>query len=497
MTPRTDPTRSPDPRHHGLDAGRGPCRPARRREAGGGARRRRARHRRAQQLHRPQDPRDRRLRGRSGQGHRRQARRQAAPEAAGPGAARIPELQGGQVDILAASLTHNKEREAVIDFSLTTFVRGPKGAGKEGQRHPVAGPARRQEGRDRQGRHAGGPTCAAPCPPFEVVTFDTGPQAFQALQQGKGVAFVNDEVSLLDRFAKLGAASGQKSILPTNLSVDPLGAGDPQGGEGLKAQIDAALRELEASGAAHQLFVKWYGPHAAEVPVARFQVRQGTKSRAEPCRPFTWPRSCTAISWIGSPPGCGFPAAHRGGLAAGPPPLGGVVALMRLSPWRPLAALAWGYVELVRNIPLLALCCSGTSPCPSCCPRGARSGSTRAKNEAVAPRGPGPVVYTTAYLAEDIRSGLRSVPQGQWLAARSLGMGWGASLRWIVLPQALRVTVPPLISQTLSLWKNTSIASVIGTAELMTQAQGGRVGELPRLRGPFSGRPASTWACRC
>jgi polar amino acid transport system permease protein len=56
-------------------------------------------------------------------------------------------------------------------------------------------------------------------------------------------------------------------------------------------------------------------------------------------------------------------------------------------------------------------------------------------------------------------------------AARALGFGFLVSMRRIVLPQAFRITVPPLISQTLSLWKNTSIATVIGTAELMYQAQ--------------------------
>ena len=50
-----------------------------------------------------------------------------------------------------------------------------------------------------------------------------------------------------------------------------------------------------------------------------------------------------------------------------------------------------------------------------------------------------------------------------------LGLGFLSAMRLVVLPQALRVTVPPLVSQTLNLWKNTSIATVIGTAELMYQ----------------------------
>ena len=127
-------------------------------------------------------------------------------------AARIPELQQGHVDLLAASLTHNKEREAVIDFSLTTFVTGQKVLVKKDSGIQSLG----QLAGKKVVTVKGGtqePNVRRAVPSVEVVTFDTGPQAFQALQQGKGVAFVNDEVSLLDQHAKLGAG---KSLIATN-----------------------------------------------------------------------------------------------------------------------------------------------------------------------------------------------------------------------------------------------------------------------------------------
>jgi len=174
-------------------------------------------------------------------------------------AARIPELQQGHVDLLAASLTHNKEREAVIDFSLTTFVTG--------QRVLVKADSGIQNLAALQGKKVvtikGGtqePNIRKAVPGVDVVTFDTGPQAFQALQQGKGVAFVNDEVSLLDQHAKLGAASAQYRLLDQNISVEPLAIGIRKGEKRLKEQVDGTLRELEKSGQADQLFVKWYGP---------------------------------------------------------------------------------------------------------------------------------------------------------------------------------------------------------------------------------------------
>jgi len=79
-------------------------------------------------------------------------------------------------------------------------------------------------------------------------------------------------------------------------------------------------------------------------------------------------------------------------------------------------------------------------------------------------------LYTAAFMAEDVRSGIRAIPAVQTEAGRALGLSFLATMRLVILPQALRITVPPLISQTLNLWKNTSIATVIGVAELMYQA---------------------------
>lgn len=174
-------------------------------------------------------------------------------------AARIPELQQGHVDILAASLTHNKEREAVIDFSLTTFVTGQKVLVKKDSGIT----ALNQLSGKKVVTVKGGtqePNIRKAVGNVEVVTFETGPQAFQALQQGKGIAFVNDEVSLLDQHAKLGSAQAQYVILPQNISIEPLALGIKKGETKFKAIVDEVLRDLEKRGEAEKLFVKWYGP---------------------------------------------------------------------------------------------------------------------------------------------------------------------------------------------------------------------------------------------
>lgn len=80
-------------------------------------------------------------------------------------------------------------------------------------------------------------------------------------------------------------------------------------------------------------------------------------------------------------------------------------------------------------------------------------------------------LYSAAYMSEDIRSGIRAVPEGQYEAAKSIAMSHYAVMRYIVMPQALRHSVPPLVSQTLVLFKATSIASAIGAAEMTYQAR--------------------------
>jgi len=82
----------------------------------------------------------------------------------------------------------------------------------------------------------------------------------------------------------------------------------------------------------------------------------------------------------------------------------------------------------------------------------------------------GLVVYTSAYIAEIVRSGISAIAPSQWEAATALGLRWEQALRLIVLPQAVRVVVPPLTSQYLHLVKNSSLAVAIGYPEVVSIA---------------------------
>jgi polar amino acid transport system permease protein len=150
-------------------------------------------------------------------------------------------------------------------------------------------------------------------------------------------------------------------------------------------------------------------------------------------------------------------------------PLALAVALMRLSPVRLLRAMGLVFVEGIRNVPLLVHMLFWYFGAPELLPESLRErlneGNFEALSAIVAL-----TLYTAAYMSEDVRSGVRAIPSVQLEAGRALGFGYLTSMRLIVLPQALRIIVPPLISQTLNLWKNTSIATVIGVGELMYQA---------------------------
>ncbi|AYM75589.1 amino acid ABC transporter substrate-binding protein [Janthinobacterium agaricidamnosum] len=174
-------------------------------------------------------------------------------------AARIPELQQGRIDILTASLTHNKEREALVDFSLSTFYTGQRVLVKKSSNiTTVAGLAGKKVLTVKGGTQE--PNIRKAVPGVEVVTFETAGQAYLGLQQGKGAGYVDDEVSLLNNYAKLGAAQKDYLVLPQNISQEVFAFGIRKGETGVKTAVDQVLRGLEKSGEAEKLFFKWYGP---------------------------------------------------------------------------------------------------------------------------------------------------------------------------------------------------------------------------------------------
>jgi putative glutamine transport system permease protein len=141
--------------------------------------------------------------------------------------------------------------------------------------------------------------------------------------------------------------------------------------------------------------------------------------------------------------------------------LGTLVGVLRVVPSRVVRGIGTLYVEFFRNIPLLIVLFYFYHALP-------RAGLTlSAFNCALWAIS----IYTAAFVAEVVRAGIQSIHKGQLEAARSLGLSYVQSMRFIILPQAFSLVVPPLGSTYIAMLKNTSLASTIAVAELLYQAE--------------------------
>lgn len=148
-----------------------------------------------------------------------------------------------------------------------------------------------------------------------------------------------------------------------------------------------------------------------------------------------------------------------------------IVAVMRLSHVRLVRGLATAYLEFFRNTPLLVQIFFWYFGSYKLLPEGLNDWLNNSNLFEFVAACVALVFYTSAFIAEDIRSGVLAIPKEQMEAARSSGLTYLQSMRFIILPQAVRLTVPPLINQFLNLTKNSSLAMTIGVAELTYQAR--------------------------
>jgi len=145
--------------------------------------------------------------------------------------------------------------------------------------------------------------------------------------------------------------------------------------------------------------------------------------------------------------------------------LGILLAVLRISGWPFSERLVAIYVAYHQNVPMLAHLFLWYFGISTLLPAGLQDWTSNHGGEFIfATIAIG--LYMAAYFSEDIRSGLRSVPGGQTEAARSLGMGFLASMRYVVLPQAINNAIPTFTNHTIVLFKNTSLAMALGAAEM-------------------------------
>jgi polar amino acid transport system permease protein len=149
-----------------------------------------------------------------------------------------------------------------------------------------------------------------------------------------------------------------------------------------------------------------------------------------------------------------------------------VLALLRASPGRPMLPVrgaAIAYIDLMRGIPLLlvSLLISGSLPFLDFLPMWLRAPTFFGKPD-IFWYGVMSITLTYgAYYAEVYRAGLEAVPYGQTEAARSLGMSHLQSMRYVIVPQAIRKVIPPLLNDFIALMKDTSLVGVIALVEVV------------------------------
>lgn len=137
--------------------------------------------------------------------------------------------------------------------------------------------------------------------------------------------------------------------------------------------------------------------------------------------------------------------------------IGTFVAAMRISPIPALRGFATVYTEILRNTPLTLVLFFCAFVLPSF---GVRLDFT---TFAII----GLTLYTSPFVAEALRSGINGIPVGQAEAARAIGLGFGQTVGLVVLPQAVRMVIPPLINVLIALTKNTSVAAGFSVLELV------------------------------
>src|SRR5690606_10641437 len=143
-------------------------------------------------------------------------------------------------------------------------------------------------------------------------------------------------------------------------------------------------------------------------------------------------------------------------------PLGLLLALGRTSRLPAVKAVCVVYIELIRGVPLISLLFMSSVMLPLFMPEGFNIDKLLRAQIAI-------ILFAAAYIAEPVRGGLQAIPKGQYEGAASLGLSYWRTMRQIILPQALKIVIPPLVGIFISLFKDTSLVVIIGIFDL-TQA---------------------------
>lgn len=145
-------------------------------------------------------------------------------------------------------------------------------------------------------------------------------------------------------------------------------------------------------------------------------------------------------------------------------PLGILMALGRRSDMPAIKTICVVYIEIIRGVPLISLLIMASVMLPLFLPEGFTIDKLLRAQVAI-------ILFAAAYLAEVVRGGLQAIPKGQYEAADALGLSYWKKTGLIILPQALRLVIPPLVNTFIGLFKDTSLVIVIGIFDLLNAAK--------------------------
>ena len=142
-------------------------------------------------------------------------------------------------------------------------------------------------------------------------------------------------------------------------------------------------------------------------------------------------------------------------------PLSVLLALGRRSGMPVIQGLCVGFIELIRGVPLISLLFMASVMLPLFLPAGVTIDKLLRAQIAM-------ILFAAAYLAEVVRGGLQAIPRGQYEAADALGLSYWKKTLLIILPQALRISIPPLVNTFIGFFKDTSLVLIIGLFDLLS-----------------------------
>jgi general L-amino acid transport system permease protein len=145
-------------------------------------------------------------------------------------------------------------------------------------------------------------------------------------------------------------------------------------------------------------------------------------------------------------------------------PLGVILALGRRSKMPGVKVLCILYIELIRGVPLISLLFMSAIIFPLFLPEGITFNKILRAQAAI-------ILFTAAYIAEVVRGGLQAMSRGQYEAAESIGLNYYLTMRLVILPQALKIVIPPTVSILISAFKDTSLVVIIALFDLLKTTQ--------------------------